>query len=284
MSMEQILNTAVKAVMILLAVYVVLTMGECLFPNVKRRYTRRSYADRGLCQTGKRLTENSVSAVLAAAKKGYGSRIDVRITSDRVPVAFADPDLQRACGDRRRISELTLKELSGIPVFGNARVATLEEILSAVSSLQEPVPLLLTLHPDCQGKKAICAFCSDVTSVFYPHRRICMVESADTDVIHYCMVNYSNIVRGLRMESRDESALPEKEFLAVSRMLRNMKTRPQFFDTTAELYSLFYWVPVTMGAFLIMREIRGEEERAQDRNKYRADAFVFTEGEPKSTF
>ena len=265
MSVEQILDTAVKAVMVLLAVYVVLTMGEGLFPNVKRRYIRRSYADRGLCRAGNRLTENSVSAVLAAAQKGYGSRIDVRLTSDRVPVAFADPDLQRACGDSRRISELTLEELSGIPVFGNARVATLEEILSAVSSLQEPVPLLLTLHPDCQGKKAIYAFCSDVTSVFYPHRRICMVESADTDVIHFYMVSYSNIVRGLRM-------------------LRNMKTRPQFFDTTAELYSLFYWVPVTMGAFLIMREIRGEEERAQDRNKYRADAFVFTEGEPKATF
>ena len=96
MSVEQILDTAVKAVMVLLAVYVVLTMGEGLFPNVKRRYIRRSYADRGLCRAGNRLTENSVSAVLAAAKKGYGSRIDVRLTSDRVPVAFADPDLQRA--------------------------------------------------------------------------------------------------------------------------------------------------------------------------------------------
>lgn len=278
------LNTALDILMVLLAVYVVLTMGEGLFPGVKRRYGRRSYADRGLCFDGRRLPENSSAAVLAAAAQQYGSRIDVRITADGIPVAFADDDLMRAAGDPRRISDLTFEQLAAAPVFGGARVETLEEILHAVSALETPVPLLLTLWPPDPDPEKIRAFCAAVTEVLYPHRTICMVESVSTDVICFYKKNCSNIVRGMRMVTQEESGMTEKEYRLVSFMLRNMKTRPQFFDTTEDLRSVFYWLPVTMGSFLIMRGVTDETSREKARSVHGVEAVIFRGGAPKATF
>lgn len=284
MPISDFLNTALEVLMVLLAVYVVLTMGEGLFPNVKRRYSRRSYADRGLCFDGHRLPENSSAAVLAAAALRYGSRIDVRITADGIPVAFADDDLMRAAGDSRRIADLTFEELSAIPVFGNAHVETLEALLLSVSALDTPVPLLLTLYPPDPDPEKVRAFCASVTEVLYPHRAICMVESVSTDVICFYKKNYSNIVRGMRMVAQEESGMTEKEYRLVSLMLRNMKTRPQFFDTTKELRSAFYWLPVTMGSFLIIRDVTDEASREEARSIRGVEAVVFRGGEPKATF
>ena len=70
----------------------------------------------------------------------------------------------------------------------------------------------------------------------------------------------------------------------MHRMLRNMTTRPQFFDTTAELYGLLYWVPVTMGSFVILRGITGEESRAEAKKVYGAESVIFHSGSPRAEF
>jgi len=284
MPQGQIFSTIIRALMILLAVYVVMTTGEGLFPRVKRRYTHRSYADRGLWFDGKGFSENSVGAVMHAADLCYGSRIDVRLTRDRVPVAFADPTLERASGDSRRIGEVDYEQLKDMTLFGEGRISTLEEILTSMEAREDRAPLLLNLHPDTEDPKEILAFCEAVTKVFYPYRYFCAVESHSTDVVSYYARNYSNIVRGLLMLPREESDLPEKEYKAMNRMLRNMKTRPQFFDTTAELYGLLYWVPVTMGSFVILRGITGEESRAEAKKVYGTESVIFHSGTPKAEF
>ena len=63
-----------------------------------------------------------------------------------------------------------------------------------------------------------------------------------------------------------------------------MKTRPQFFDTSKELYNLYYWVPVTMGSFVIMRGVTDEDSRIQAKKGYGVESVIFTDGAPKAEF
>ena len=280
---SETITEIIKYVFIIIAAYVVFTTGEGLFPKVKRRFTRRCYADKGLYSLKHDIPENSLQAVIRAADKHYGSRIDVRLTRDLVPVLFSDPDLSRAAKDSRRIEDLTYEEISAINVFGSHRIERLQDVVEALSKYEEKA-LMLNLICNYTEKEKVTLFCKAVTEVFYPYRRFCCVESHNYRVIHFYAANYSNIVRGLRMLSREESDLPEKEFEDLNRMAKNMSARPQFFDTAPDLYSGYYWVPVIMGSFLAMRGVSKEEDRLKIAEKYKTDAFIFSKGTPKSSF
>ncbi|MBO4919754.1 MAG: hypothetical protein J5365_06305 [Erysipelotrichaceae bacterium] len=274
---------AVKYFFILIAVYVVFTTGEGLFPKVKRRFTRRCYADKGLHSLKQDIPENSLEAVKRAADQRYGSRIDVRLTKDLIPVLFSDSDLSRAAKDQRRIEDMTYEEVANIIVFGSHHIDKLQDVLEALDKYEEKALMLNLICSDTEKDK-VTQFCKAVTEVFYPYRRFCCVESHNYRVIHFYAANYSNIVRGLRMLPREESDLSDKEFEDLNRMRKNMSARPQFFDTAPDLYSRYYWVPVTMGSFLAMRGANGEADRLKIAEEYKTDTFIFSKGTPKSKF
>ena len=284
MSFEQIWNTGIRVVMILLAIYVVVTNGEGLFPRVKRRFTHRSYADKGLWFDDEKAEPNSYSSVMRAADLNYGSRIDVRLTKDGTTILFGEKSVTDRDGSVRNIRDLEFEELSAIQADTGKTVTKLEDVLTAMEKREKRSPLLLNLHPDSLDPKEASAFCDTVTEVFYPYRFFCAVESHNLDVIHYYARNYSNIVRGMLMLPREESDLSDKEYLSVNRMMSNIKTRPQFFDTTKELYSRYYWAPVTMGSFVILRGVTDEASRLVAKEIYGVESVIFSDGMPKAEF
>jgi glycerophosphoryl diester phosphodiesterase len=83
--------------------------------------------------------ENTLSAIQKAIDDGADAvEVDVRFTSDSIPVLMHDPTTQRTTNDSqiRYISETTLEELQKLdvgswfdPAFENERIATLEEAL-----------------------------------------------------------------------------------------------------------------------------------------------------------
>ena len=284
MTFEQIWNSGIRVLMILLAVYVVITNGEGLFPRVKRRFTHRSYADKGLWFDDNTLKPNTLKAVLHAADLNYGSRIDIRLTKDGTAILFDNESIEDIDGEKHKIRDLDFSEMSEILARTGKKANTLEEILSEMGLREKRAPILLNLHPDSSEPKDIVDFCDKVTNVFYPYRFFCAVESHNVDVIKYYARNYSNIVRGMLMLPRDESELSDKEYLSLNRMMTNIKTRPQFFDTTKELYSRYYWAPVTMGSFVILRGITDEPSRLEAKKIYGVEAVVFSDGDPKAEF
>ena len=273
----------VRIIFIVIAVYVVFTTGEGLFPKVKRRFTRRCYADKGLCSAKQKTAGNTLEAVKRAADQHYGSRIDVRLTKDNVPVLFSDKDLSKAAGDPRRIEDLTYAEVSSLTVYDKHHIDKLQDVVEALSKYEEKA-LMLNLLCDYTDKEKVTEYCKAVTEIFYPYRRFCCVESENYRVIHFYAANYSNIVRGLRMLPREQSDLEDKEYEDLHKMRKNMSARPQFFDTEPQLYSKYYWVPVTMGSFLAMRGANSEAERLSIAEKYRTDTFIFSKGAPKAKF
>lgn len=284
MSFEQIWNSGIRVLMILLAIYVVITNGEGLFPRVKRRFTHRSYADKGLWFDDDTMEPNTLKAVLHAADLNYGSRIDIRLTKDGTAILFDSESVDDINGEKYNIRNLDFSELSEKLAPAGKKVDTLEELLTEMGKREKRAPILLNLHPDSSDSKDIVDFCDKVTKVFYPYRFFCAVESHNVDVIKYYARNYSNIVRGMLMLPRDESYLSDKEYLSLNHMTTNIKTRPQFFDTTKELYSRYYWAPITMGSFVILRGVTDEPSRIEAKKIYGVEAVVFSDGNPKAEF
>lgn len=66
--------------------------------------------------------ENTLAAVRAAIESGvHHVEIDVQLSADRVPVLFHDRRLERLCGVRRHVHELTARELQSLRVRDRER-------------------------------------------------------------------------------------------------------------------------------------------------------------------
>ncbi|MBE6861834.1 MAG: hypothetical protein E7497_02905 [Ruminococcus sp.] len=98
---------------------------------------------RGLHGSG--VPENSIPSFENAIAAGIGIELDVRLSRDGVPVVFHDKTLKRMCGDKRKVSELTVSELKKLRLSGtDETIPTFEELLSVVRGR---VPLMIETKP-----------------------------------------------------------------------------------------------------------------------------------------
>ncbi len=78
--------------------------------------------------------ENTVPAVAAALRSGaHGVEVDIRLTANGVAVCWHDADLRRVAGDPRQVRLASYAELHGVELPGGRRIATLAEVVVAVS-------------------------------------------------------------------------------------------------------------------------------------------------------
>lgn len=101
-----------------------------------------AYAHRGLW--GARVPENSLAAFEAARAAGVGVELDVRLTSDGVPVVFHDADLDRMCGYPELLDRISAKDLRGHPLPDGSAIPTLAQVLTVMGGL----PVLIELKVD----------------------------------------------------------------------------------------------------------------------------------------
>ena len=92
--------------------------------------------------------ENTMEAFEYAVGLGYRYvETDVQVTSDGVLVAFHDNNLQRTCGVKGRISEMTWGQVSAARVDGRGPIPLLDDLLAAWPDLR--------LNIDCKSDAAI---------------------------------------------------------------------------------------------------------------------------------
>ena len=100
--------------LILLALLAFLTR-----PSMRYRKTHRwrgqRFAHRGLHDRARGIVENTLPAFEAARDHGWGIELDIQFSKDMQVVVFHDDDLQRLCGDPRKVCQLTLAELQALP-------------------------------------------------------------------------------------------------------------------------------------------------------------------------
>ena len=117
------LVTILNVLVILFAVYLFLTA-----PNILRRkmtfrpLTDYDFAHRGLYDNERGIPENSLTAFERAVNAGYGIELDVRETRDHQLVVHHDENLERSCGDIRRVCDVPLAELQQLRLFDGGQV------------------------------------------------------------------------------------------------------------------------------------------------------------------
>ena len=111
-------------------------------PGAKKKYGAflgQIYAHRGVFDN-ESIPENSLAAFQEAIRLGVGIEFDIHRTADGEVVVFHDATLTRMCGDPRKITDLTLKELQTMSLLNTAeKIPTLNEVLDLV---RDQVPLL----------------------------------------------------------------------------------------------------------------------------------------------
>lgn len=106
-------------------------------------YLSVRFAHRGLHGEGR--AENTLSAFAAAVEAGFGIELDVRLSSDGVPVVFHDDTLTRMTGDPRRVDEVSAAELAALDLGCGEGVPTFRQVLEQIGGR---VPLLVEIKED----------------------------------------------------------------------------------------------------------------------------------------
>lgn len=102
------------------------------------------YAHRGLHDNRTPAPENSLAAFRFAREWGYGSELDVHLSSDGELVVIHDSELDRTCGQEGIVEETPASELQQMRLFGTREhVPTFAQVLEVYSKGEGTCPPLV---------------------------------------------------------------------------------------------------------------------------------------------
>lgn len=185
----------------------------------------RQFAHRGLHNERRGVVENTLPAFIAARDAGLGMELDVQLSADGQIVVFHDDDLSRLAGDTRKVRQLTLAELSALPLLGreDARVPTLRQVLDAVGG---QTPLLIEVKNGRQNAR----LCRALMRELEGYAGACLVESFNPLIVAWFRFHAPGVARGQLVDAlpgyRPAVNLAAGMFMAG--MLSNFLSRPDF--------------------------------------------------------
>lgn len=179
-----------------------------------------NHAHRGLHNPAKTIPENSLAAFEAAARKGYGVELDIRLTKDEQVVVFHDDDLQRMCGVNQQVNQLTFEELQALTLLQTQeRIPLLRSVLDVVDSR---IPLIIEIKGGTQNT----LLCQQAWQVLRTYDGDFCIESFDPRILRWWKKKVPGILRGqLAAPAKDLGGLAG---FAVGNLLTNFLGRPQF--------------------------------------------------------
>lgn len=138
-----IVGVAVAVAVLCVLIFCFLTKPGRPRPQMQA-FLQVSFAHRGLHDESH--AENSLSAFALAVEHGYGIELDVRLSSDGVPVVFHDATLQRMTGEEGKVKDRTFAQLKQVNLAGTGEgIPALAEVLALVDGR---VPLLVELKEE----------------------------------------------------------------------------------------------------------------------------------------
>jgi len=132
--------------LVFLVAYVFLVMPRAI-ERADMEVLRCDYAHRGLWS--KDAPENSLRAFELAVRAGVGIEFDIQLTKDKHVVVFHDYSLERMCGVKANVADLTLAQLKELRLKGSDEtIPMLVEVLRLVDGR---VPLLIELKGESRN-------------------------------------------------------------------------------------------------------------------------------------
>lgn len=259
----------IVAAAVLAVVWVFLIFPGKASPEAKAPFTGRTFAHRGLYELDQSVPENSLTAFRRAVEAGYGAELDVQMTKDGQVVVFHDDDLKRGCGVDGRICDMTLAELQALRLFGTEeRIPLFAEVLEIFGGKQ---PLIVELKYAPNWKPL-----SDATRKMlaeYPGQAC--IESFHPAIVRDFRLNDPERVRGqLSQQARlYKGAIPGYQAFALSRLLTNVATRPDFIAYCIGPKPLSVRLCEKLGAMRVCWTARDEKRHGEQVRKN--DAVIF---------
>lgn len=229
----------------------------------------RAFAHRGLYELDQSVPENSLEAFRRAVEQGYGAELDVQRTRDGRIVVFHDDSMLRACGVDRAIRDFTYEELRQIPLFGTEeRIPLFSEVLQIFDGKQ-PLIVELKYGPDAD------LLCEATRQMLDAYKGPACVESFHPAMVRWFKQHDPARLRGQLSEAACFSKKHIKGYLAfaMSRLLSNCLTRPQFIAYRVGPKPLSVRVAEGMGAMKVLWTAREPERHKQRMDENHAVIF-----------
>ena len=153
--------------------------------------TTRPLAHRGLHHPGGSCPENSMAALAAARRAGFGAEIDVQLSADGEVMVFHDRRLLRLTGVRGRLADRRARDLSRLRLKGGRQtIPALSQVLREFSDL----PLLIELKMAEDGRTDLAPA---VAGLLAGHSGSVAVQSFDPALVGWFAGNAPTVRRGL---------------------------------------------------------------------------------------
>lgn len=226
-------------------------------------------AHRGLHSDSEGVPENSVAAFLSAVEEGYAVELDVRLTSDGVPVVHHDEDLSRLTARDDEMSDLIWDEIKDVCLEGtDETIPSLDDALRAVGG---EVPVLVELKNEGSPGEleyAVVDRLDDYEGKF-------AVQSFNPYSLSAVREKRPGWKRGQLSCSFEESeGMPSYQRAVLKRLLMNWKSRPDF---VGYRHTDLPYLPVTLfrkaGLPVLAWTVRTEEDLKRARRN--ADNVIF---------
>ena len=241
----------------------------------RRPFEGRAYAHRGLYELDESVPENSLPAFRRAVEAGYGAELDVQRTRDGRIVVFHDDSMQRACGVDKAIRDFTYEELQSFSLFGTAeRIPLFSDVLRIFGGKQ-PLIVELKYGPDWA------ILCEATKDMLDGYQGPACVESFHPAMVRWFKQNDPERLRGQLSEAAcfSKKTLPGYLAFAMSRLLSNCLTRPQFVAYRLGPKPLSVRVCEALGAMKVLWTARAPRDHA--RHMQENDAVIFEGYRPR---
>jgi len=245
---------AITAANILIWLYLI-APGKCKNDKLLP-FKNRVFADRGLYDLSKGIPENSLPAFSAAAEKGLGIALDVRLSHDSELFVLYGEDLVEACGAEEWADGLTMDKLKSFSLFGTQeKIPTLAEVLETVDGR---VPLILNIGKSTRGHY----LCAKINAMMKNYRGAWCIQSESPTLLSWFKKNSPQIPRGQMSASSKELNTRWNNVMAfiIRHSLMNYLTRPCIMSHTRSGKTLSFKTAQSMAAASFVLDIRSQQE------------------------
>ena len=169
--------------------------------------------------------ENSMGAYKNAIANGYPIEMDVQLSKDGVALCFHDDNLERVCGKKAFINDLTHAEIKELKILNTQEgIPTFEEFLKEVNG---QVPLMIEIK---QQRSKEYDIAKKVVDALKDYKGEFVVQSFDPFIMQKVKKYAPNILRGQLGGVPERGNLSWIKYTVVKNLTFNFLSKPDYIN------------------------------------------------------
>ena len=195
--------------------------------------------------------ENSMGAYKNAIANGYPIEMDVQLSKDGVALCFHDDSLERVCGKKAYINDLTHEEIKELKILNTQEgIPTFEDFLKEVNG---QVPLMIEIK---QQRSKEYDIAKKVVDALKDYKGEFVVQSFDPFIMQRVKKYAPHILRGQLGGVPERGNLSWVKYTVVKKLTFNFLSKPDYIN-----YYLNH-MPINKKTPTVCWTVRTEEDLA----------------------